>query len=383
MSSFWFFYMAGLGSIFPFISLYLKNYLYLDGIQLGFALAVGPLLGILASPLWGYCADKTGKRREVLVVIVIGASIGYLLMLYVSSFVHLLISLAILSVFTSPVIPIASALSFGILGKINSIKFGKIRAWGTIGYLVAVIFVPQIIIILGKMSQHTLSDLQLIFPIAAMLCLICALPLLGITSNKNEISTKLRKKDIKTLLKRKSYRKLLIVSFLAFLILSSPISLFPLLITEKGGDVQMIGLLWIPMLLLEIPLIFYASTFLKFLGAKNFIVIGILSDCIRWTATSFIPSLIGVFIFQMLHGVVVVGLFIGMQIYVEKAIPQTLRSTGQTLLGMTMGLGSIASYCWSGFILEYFKVTTPFIISSCLAIILSALTWKFLPKQKN
>ena len=70
-----------------------------------------------------------------------------------------------------------------------------------------------------------------------------------------------------------------------------------------------------------------------------------------------------------------------MQIYVEKEIPLTLRSTGQTLLGMTMGLGSVASYCWS-IILEHFSVVTPFIISNCLAFILSVLTWKFLPEQK-
>ena len=160
-------------------------------------------------------------------------------------------------------------------------------------------------------------------------------PLLKIATDKGESSAKLKRKDIKTLLDLKSFKKLLIVSFFAFLILSSPISLFPLLIGEKGGDVQVIGLLWIPMLLLEIPLIFYASSF-KIIGAKNFIIIGILADSIRWTATSFISSLIGVFAFQILHGFVVVGLFIGMQIYVEKEIPLTLRSTGQTLLGMTI-----------------------------------------------
>ena len=66
-----------------------------------------------------------------------------------------------------------------------------------------------------------------------------------------------------------------------------------------------------------------------------------LADFIRWTATSFISSLIGLFAFQILHGFVVVGLFIGMQIYVENEIPLTLRSTGQTLLGMTIGLGSV------------------------------------------
>ena len=118
------------------------------------------------------------------------------------------------------------------------------------------------------------------------------------------------------------------------------------------------------------------------LGAKNFILIGIFCDGMRWLLTIMTSELFWIFLFQMLHGVVVVGLFIGMQMYIENELPKNLRSTAQTLLGMIMGLGSVLSFIWSGVILEFFTVATPFLISGFLAVILFAITWKFLPNQE-
>ena len=56
---FWFLYMAGLGVIFPYLSLYFQENVGLTGTQLGLALAMHPLMGIVASPFWGQWADRT------------------------------------------------------------------------------------------------------------------------------------------------------------------------------------------------------------------------------------------------------------------------------------------------------------------------------------
>ena len=137
------------------------------------------------------------------------------------------------------------------------------------------------------------------------------------------------------------------------------------------------------MLLLEIPLIFYASKGLKLLGAKNFILIGILCDGLRWLGTVYSPSLFWIFVFQLLHGLVVIGLFIGMQLYAEKEIPEKLRASAQTTLGMTMGLGSVSSYLCSGLILEYFNTSTPFLLAGFLAFLLCFFAWRLLPEQST
>lgn len=384
ISLFWFFYMGAMGVIFPFISLYINQHLGISGFQLGLALAVGPLFGIIASPLWGHFADRTGHRKNILSIVIIGGSIGYLIIPTATNFSHLIIFLGILAIFTSPAMPLASSLSFGILGKVNANNFGAVRGWGTLGYLISVVLMPLFLIFIEDSNRSEISySLALIFPIAAVLCLAAAFGVLKIDDINNEISIKSEKGDFKLLLEDHSFKCLLIISFSTFALLSSPISLFPILITEKGGDVQMIGLLWIPMLVLEVPLIFYASKGLKRVGAKNFILIGILCDALRWLATIFAPNLFWIFVFQMFHGIVVVGLFIGMQLYVEKTIPVRLRASAQTVLGMVMGLGSVASYIWSGAVLESMPITVPYLISGTLAIVLCLFAFWLLPNQST
>ncbi len=375
--------MAALGTIFPFFSLYFKTFMGLDGLTLGIILAIGPLFGILASPFWGVFADTTGYRKEILIIVTIGSSIGYMLIQNIDQLIILIFALAFLSIFTSPVMSMATSLTFGILGKINSINFGRIRVWGTIGYLSSVITIPFALTFIESSNHNEISEsLRLIFPLAAIFCLIACLPLFKIEDHNDESTIKSKPADLRILMKSKTYKRLLIVSFFTFMLLSSPISLFPLLVIEMGGNIQQIGLLWIPMLILEIPLIFYAGTWMRKLGAKNFILIGIFCDGMRWLLTIMTSELFWIFLFQMLHGVVVVGLFIGMQMYIENELPKNLRSTAQTLLGMIMGLGSVLSFIWSGVILEFFTVATPFLISGFLAVILFAITWKFLPNQE-
>ena len=100
ISLFWFFYMGAMGVIFLFISLYINQHLGISGFQLGLALAVGPLFGIIASPLWGHFADRTGHRKNILSIVIIGGSIGYLIIPTATNFSHLIIFLGILAIFT-------------------------------------------------------------------------------------------------------------------------------------------------------------------------------------------------------------------------------------------------------------------------------------------
>ena len=133
---FWFLYMAGLGVIFPYLSLYFQENAGLSGSQLGLALAMHPLMGIIASPIWGQWADRTGHRRGALFILTIGSAIGYFLVPHAYSFPLLLLSLAFLSAFTAPAMSVASSLSFAVLGKSGAARFGHVRVWGTVGYLI-------------------------------------------------------------------------------------------------------------------------------------------------------------------------------------------------------------------------------------------------------
>ena len=382
ISAFWFLYMAGLGVIFPYLSLYLQQHAGLTGTQLGVALAMHPLMGIVASPLWGHWADRSGRRRGVLILLAGGAALGYFLVPKAVGFPMLLLSLAFLSTFSAPAMAVASSVSFAVLGAGGRARFGQMRVWGTIGYLLMILCFPSLLAVMGADSS-AMSDslgLGLIFPIAAILCLSAAIVLLGVPPS-SAISVRANRGDLITLLRQSSYRRLLVMAFCAFALLTAPIALFPVFVVDRGGTVETVSRLWIPMLLLEIPLIYYAGAGLRGMGARGLIAGGIALDGLRWLVTVMSTDLVLVFGIQLLHGAVVVGLIIGMQLYVEGEVPDRLRSTGQAVLGTVMSMGAVVSHLWAGITLDHIDIDAPYLISAPLSIALGVSAWFFLHDQ--
>lgn len=379
---FWFLYMAGLGVIFPYLSLYFQQNAGLTGSQLGLALAMHPLMGIIASPLWGQWADRSGKRRGVLIMMTGGAAIGYFIVPYAAGFVMLLLCLAFLSSFTAPAMAIASSISFAVLGKGGAVRFGRVRVWGTIGYLLMILGFPVLLANMGGDASVVGSThgLNLIFPVAALMCLCAAVVLLRVPAS-DAVSVRAKREDLIALMRRSSYLRLLVLAFFAFGLLTAPIALFPIFVVERGGTIETVSRLWIPMLLLEIPLIYYAGAGLRRVGARGLIAAGIALDGARWLITILSPSLIWIFGIQLLHGAVVVGLIIGMQLYVEGEVPDRLRATGQTVLGAVMSMGAVVSHLWGGAALEHLGADGPYLIAGPMSICLGIFAWYFLRAQ--
>jgi PPP family 3-phenylpropionic acid transporter len=379
---FWFLYMAGLGVIFPYLSLYFQENVGLTGTQLGLALAMHPLMGIVASPFWGQWADRSGRRRGALFLLASGSALGYFLVPHASSFQVLLLCLAFLSAFAAPAMAVASSLSFAVLGEGGAARFGHVRVWGTVGYLIMILVFPSLLAWMGGDASVAGSTrgLELIFPVAAILCLSAALVLFAVPSSK-AISVRAKREDLSALLRQSSFVRLLVLAFFAFGLLAGPIALFPVFVIQRGGTIETVSRLWIPMLLLEIPLIYYAGAGLRRVGARGLIAAGIACDGARWLISALAPSLFWIFGIQLLHGVVVVGLIIGMQLYVEGEVPSRLRATGQTILGTAMSLGAVLSHLWAGAALEYLGANAPYLISGPISIGLGIYAWFFLRPQ--
>ena len=75
---FWFVYMGSVGIVLPYYSLYLKENAGLSGTELGWVLAILPLVGIAAQPFWGQVADRTGARSPIVGFLALGTALGYL-----------------------------------------------------------------------------------------------------------------------------------------------------------------------------------------------------------------------------------------------------------------------------------------------------------------
>jgi hypothetical protein len=208
--------------------------------------------------------------------------------------------------------------------------FGRIRVWGTVGFALLVIGFPPVLDraqaargLVRQPGGPSEPGLELIFYVAAGLSLAAAcvawrLPREGSSAVRS------RRGDVRLLLRHRPYRRLLCFSFLAQLCLQAPIQLFAPFIVAHGGSIDTVSRMWIPMLLLEIPLIFYSGATLSRVGVRGLLAIGVIADGSRWLICSLVSDLSVIYALQLLHGVVIAGLFVGSALYAESAVPERL-----------------------------------------------------------
>jgi len=378
LALFWFLYFCALGVFYPYLTLYLHENAGLDGTQVGIVLAVLPLVGIVAQPLWGNLADRTGARRGILIVVTACAAAGYAVLGQAHGFGALVAATALLAVFASAVVPLALSVTFAALRSAHG--FGRIRVWGTIGYLVTVAVFPWFLHRVAPVGHGANEPgLAVMFPVTAVLAGAAAL--IGAWLPRGgAVALRAARGRWRALLAEPAVVRLLLVSLAGHLFLQGPQGMFAILIRAHGGDIGTIGRMWVMMLLLEIPLVSLSGAGLTRLGARALLTIGVLAGGVRWTACALTDHVGVIYAVQLLHGVVVAGLLLGGPLYLELVVPPNLRSTAQSLLGMLgVGVGGIVSNVAAGWLLEHAGPDAPFLAGGLGALVLGCAVAFILP----
>ena len=137
IAGFYFFYYAFVGMFAPYWSLYLQS-IHFDAIEIAILMSVQPVMRMIAPNIWGWLADRSGKRREVVVAAASLSAVFYLGVFATTSFWGMLLVLGLMSFFWSASMPLVEATTLTWLGK-NTAHYGRIRSWGSIGFIVAVV----------------------------------------------------------------------------------------------------------------------------------------------------------------------------------------------------------------------------------------------------
>jgi len=380
---FWLVYMGSLGMAFPFYGLYLGTYGGLSAVEVGAVLSMLPLVGLVAQPLWGQVADRTGARSGVLACLVVATGCANLVVWRASGFVELLLATGVLAAFGSAVMPVALSVSLAVLQHDGRHAFGIARAIGTFGYLVAVVAFPL-------MLRATAGDapgpggaspmLGWMFPAIALLASSSGV-FAWTLPREGGVAARAKQPGLRHLLGNAALVRLLAYAFSAYLFLNGPIQLFPLFVRSLGGGLDALSRMWVLMLLLEIPLMAWVGGLRLRLGARGLLALRVVASGLRWAGSAFVQELDVAALLGVLHGVAVVGLGIGAAVYVEEVVPDELRSTGQGLLAAVgIGLGGILSNLVCGWLLDRVGAQATYLGCGAGALLLGLATPLVLPR---
>jgi MFS transporter, PPP family, 3-phenylpropionic acid transporter len=119
-----------------FLPAYFRG-LGLSGREISTVFTVTPLLALVVPLGWAYLADRSQRHDRVLRVVIGGAWLGFLPMLFARRFPLIFAGWALYALFSVAVGGLADA--FAVARVRAGAVYGRLRLWGSVGYVVAAV----------------------------------------------------------------------------------------------------------------------------------------------------------------------------------------------------------------------------------------------------
>jgi len=162
---FFFAYYGYVGVFSPYASLYFadKN---ISATQIGILMSMMQVMRIFGPNLWGWVADHTRRRVLVLRLTSIAAACVFTGMFWGESFAYFFALLILLNLFTSAQGPLSEAQMLSAM-RGDLTHYGRLRLWGSVGFIVAVMVAGQLLDAFGIELMPTIALLLLLLVVVA------------------------------------------------------------------------------------------------------------------------------------------------------------------------------------------------------------------------
>jgi PPP family 3-phenylpropionic acid transporter len=133
-------YFATAGVFAPYFPLYLDSR-GLSAIDIGIVLAMMQGMRVIGPNLWGYLADRGGTRVTILRFTAVAAVLSFAPMLLPGGFWFVFALMFAVNFFITAQIPVAEAITAAHLRGLGNAasRYGRLRVWGSIGFIVLVL----------------------------------------------------------------------------------------------------------------------------------------------------------------------------------------------------------------------------------------------------
>jgi MFS family permease len=151
----YFWYFAFIGAFLPYFALYLQS-IGMSAGRIAVLMSLGQFMRLVAPLLWSWLADSGGRRVRIVVASTAAALASFSVVFLTEDFVGLLLGMAVLHFFWSASLPLVEALTLGHLAA-NPERYGRVRLWGSIGFIVTVMGVGLLLDLAPIRSQLWVS----------------------------------------------------------------------------------------------------------------------------------------------------------------------------------------------------------------------------------
>ncbi|TCZ77693.1 MFS transporter [Paenibacillus albiflavus] len=331
--------MAIFNTFFP---LYLKH-IGVSTIAVGFLLAGGPMISVLANPIWGYYSDRMQNIKRTLVMMLIANLIIAQIVFQLHSYLWIYVVMVGFYFFQTPIFSQSNSLILNVIEG-TTVKFGAIRLWASIGYSVTALLIGPLLQAVG------IDSLGLVFSTSILLTLAFTISL-----PRGESRGDFSNADYKQIFHNKHFVWFVLLGILISVPNSMNATFNGIFIMSMGGSENLVGWSIFIASVLEVPVFLLLDRFLK--RTKGAMVIVLIFNCLlyslRWLLMSLAQSPVDVILIQGLHGLTYGTYFyVGTQL-TSMMVPREYRASGQAAFALTWGgLSGFFAGIFGGIIFE-------------------------------
>jgi nucleoside transporter len=379
------------GSWAPVLSDYLRNTLHFSGAQFSLIYSLLPLATIIAPFIGGQIADRYFPSQKFVAFLQLAGGVFLLFISTVTAYGTMVWLMLIYCLLYAPTLALTNSIAFINL-KNSEKEFGKIRVWGTIGWIAAGYLLTFWRI--GAKSIGAIAfkgDTLLLAGIFSIIMGIQSFSLPHTPPKKEGVKPWAFLEAIK-MMKEKSFLLFIIIAFVvATELMFYYILTAPFLTSEKIGVSSSI-LPWV-MTIAQVAEIFVLAFLLPYLitriGIRKILTIGILAWPARYIIFAIGKPVWLVIASLSLHGFCFVFFFAAAFIYVDTIAPPDIRHSAQSLITLvTYGIGNYIGSLFAGWVFDFFTKggvtnwTSVFLVPCALTVLCAIVFLLFFREKK-
>jgi PPP family 3-phenylpropionic acid transporter len=322
---------AAFGAVSPFLPALLHER-GLGPSEIGVVLAAGTAVRLITGPIISRLADRLGKHRQTLTVLLaMAAAIAFGYSLPAGFAIFLLVSVAHASAL-APIVPIADAMT--LAAAPGRFQYGWVRGAASAAFVVGAVGAGQVV---GATSLGGIVWMN-----GTMLAL-AAVAALRLPRNALDRPVVRRQANVRALFAVPGFVPLMA---LAALVLSSHTlhDGFEVLRWEEGGiGPGTAGLLWSEGVLAEVVVfVVVGPTLLRWLGPAGAAALAASAGVVRWSVTAVTAWLPAMALVEPLHGLTFALLHLACMQMLSVIVPPALAATAQAIYG-TVAVGAVSA----------------------------------------
>lgn len=368
LSSFYFFYFAFVGAFSPYWSLYLKS-LDFSASEIGVLMSLLLATRIFAPTLWGWLADRSGKRVGIVRVAAALSLASYFGVFFGVSFWWMFVVMALISFFWSASLPLVEATTLSHLGD-STASYGRVRLWGSVGFIIAVIGIGYVL---------DVAEVRI------LLWLVLGL-MVGIVifsqhiPEAESVTHHTDRQPARQILKRPEVAALFAACFMMAAAHGPYYTFYSLYLVEHDYSKGAIGWLWALGVICEIAVFIGMPRIMQRFSLPQILGASFLLAVVRFLLIGWLVDSVAAILFaQMLHAATFGSYHAAAVAAIHHFFRGRHQAKGQALYtSLTFGAGGTFGALMSGYAWDFLGASLAFSMASLFALFgLLLISWKF------